>query len=215
MLLVLGLAGCTAQPVSTPTTHRATPTATATHSAAKPASIVVAAAGLTVTDASGSAHRFAYDQWSDDLVSLSTGLLGAAPRTSSGDAVGTTPATTTYLWPGLFLIHSDWAAGVANAERLTVYAQGDPQTAIPISTPNGVHVGDTAAAVTGCPVFCNVDKKCFENVSTSSGASTTLRVLDSSGTNVVLGYVDATAGVTDIITADDSWGTKSGIDVRD
>jgi hypothetical protein len=96
-----------------------------------------------------------------------------------------------------------------------VYAQGDPQTAVTISTSNGVHVGDTAAAVAGYPVFCNVDKKCFENVSTSSGASTTFRVLDSSGTNVILGYVDATAGVTDIITADDSWGTKSGIDVRD
>ena len=212
---MLGVAGCTAQPVPTPTTHRPTPTTTATHSAAQPASIVIAAAGLTVTDASGSVHRFAYDQWSDDLVSLSTGLLGATPRTAGGEAVGAAPATTTYLWPGLFLIHSHWAADVANAERLTVFAQGHTETAVTLSTPNGVHVGDTAAAVAGYPVFCNVDKKCFENVSTSSGASTTLRVLDSSGAKVVLGYVDTTDGVTDIITADSSWGTKSAIDVRD
>ncbi|WP_331096747.1 hypothetical protein [Lacisediminihabitans sp.] len=104
-------------------------------------------------------------------------------------------------------------------DRLTVYAQGRPEGSLSITGPKGVRVGDPAASVAAYPIFCNADKKCFENQETTSGSSTTLRVLDSSGTepgvHLVLGYVDATEGVTDIITADPSWGTTYGIDIRD
>ena len=215
LLLVVGLAGCTAAPAPSSSRAHPAPTTTLTHAAAQPAAIVIAASGLTVTDASGSVHRFPYDQWSDNVVALSTNLLGVAPRTSSSTAEGGMPPRTTYLWPGMFLIHSDWTKDAANAKRLTVYAQGEPTSSITVSTPSGVRVGDAAAALARYPVFCNVDKKCFQNVATSSGASTTLRVLDSSDGNLVIAYVDATNGVTDIITADSSWGTKSEIDVRD
>jgi hypothetical protein len=221
-LLVLGLAGC-AVPSNSPAQNEPsgapTPTIAASAGAAPPSSIVISAQHLTVTDSSGIAHHYPYERWSADLVPLSTKLLGSAPRSSHSVGDNQTPPTTTYLWGGLFLMHSDWPADKSGVERLTVYAQGAADGSVSISTPEGIRFGDSAASVAAYPIFCNVNKKCFENQQTSSGASTTLRVLDSSGSgtdaHLVLAYVDATEGVTDIITTDPSWGTSFGIDVRD
>lgn len=221
VLLILLLTGCTPQAESP---ARKLPTNGPTPTISNPApnriaSIVIGAQLLTVTEPSGLTHTYSYDRWLDDLVPLVTSLLHSAPRVANHEGDSDTPPTTSYLWPELFITHSDWASDGPGVQRLIVHAQGQQVGSVDIATAKGVRVGDTAASVADYPIFCNANKECFENQKTTSGASTTLRILDSSDAGpkavLVLGYVDAASGVTDIVTANTSWGTTRGIDVRD
>lgn len=134
---------------STPSpTPSPTPEVTATPTAlpdAGAASVVVSAEAIDVTSSDGTTWSLSYFEQTENAISALTSAFGAAPTVGVWEGGIESHPGSTYTWPGLELLDTEWPTVAPTSPEYSVTLTAAEFNGVTLETVDGVQVGDSAA----------------------------------------------------------------------
>ena len=154
-IVVLTLTGCSAftetdgpsGQTNAPTTSL--PTAAESPAPVTAASIVLSVTSIQIVDSSGATlSEHDYFEPAADVVAVLSDAFGSEPIVSQYDSHADSPSGTSYDWDGFDLRDNDWPAETPYYSEFSVLLTAPKVGGLPISTSDGVSVGDSFSGVT-------------------------------------------------------------------